>query len=136
MDSGRYASLVGRILLALIFLGSGFSKVTAWSATAGYMVAKGMPMVPVLLAGAALLELAGGLAVLVGYHARIAAWALFLYLIPTTLIFHNFWVLEGMERQNMMGHFMKNLAIMGGLLILAAHGPGAASLDAGRTKAD
>ncbi len=125
----RYAPLAGRILLAIIFLLSGFNKFAAWDQTAGYMASKGMPLVPFFLVCAALIELAGGLSVLLGFKARLGAAALFLYLIPTTLIFHNFWALEGMEQQVQMVMFLKNLAIMGGLLLLFAFGPGGSSLD-------
>jgi putative oxidoreductase len=77
----------------------------------------------------------GGLAVLAGFKTRIAAWLLFLYLIPTTFVFHNFWTMQGMERQDGMVHFMKNLAIMGGLLLLAASGPGERSVDSRAARA-
>jgi putative oxidoreductase len=131
----RYAPLAGRILLALIFLLSGLSKFTAWEQTAGYMASKGMPMIPFFLVSAATVELLAGLSVLLGFRARIGAAALILYLIPVSLIFHNFWALEGMEQQIQMVTFMKNLAIMGGLLLLVAFGSGALSLDNRRTSA-
>ena len=128
-------SLVGRILLSLMFLTSGFFKVSAYSAMVGYATAKGLPMPTVAIAIAAALELLGGLAILGGVKVRIVGWVLFLYLIPTTFIFHNFWVAQGMEQQNLMIHFLKNLAIMGGLLLLAANGAGAYSFDASRKQA-
>jgi putative oxidoreductase len=134
-SSGGLTSLAGRILLSVIFLWSGYSKLTGWSASAGFMASKGMPMVPVLLAGAIFVEIVGGLCLLVGFQARIVAWVLFLYLIPATLIFHNFWVLQGMERHGMLAHFMKNLAIMGGLLMAAANGAGPLSVDSSRSSA-
>src|SRR4051795_10766399 len=87
----RYGPLLGRILLAHIFLVSGAAKILDWSGTEAQMAGKGMPLVPALHIGALLCELGGGLALLVGYRARLAALALFLFLIPTTVIFHNFW---------------------------------------------
>lgn len=125
----RYGSLAGRILLSLIFLLSGLSKIGGWNETAAYMASKGMPMVPFFLVGAIVLELLGGLSVLLGLKARVGAAALFVYLIPTTLIFHNFWALEGMEQQVQMIMFMKNCSIMGGLLLVLSLGPGPLSLD-------
>ncbi len=130
VDSLTYiAPLAGRILLSLIFLMSGVMKFVAWDQTAGHMASKGMPLIPVLLPLAALVELAGGLSILLGWQARLGALLLFLYLIPTTLIFHNFWSFEGAEQQNQMIHFMKNLAIMGGLLVVAGLGAGPIRLD-------
>jgi putative oxidoreductase len=101
----------------------------------GYAAAKGVPMASVAIACAAVLELAGGLAILTGFQTKIAAWILFLYLIPVTFIFHNFWALQGAEQQNNMIHFLKNVAIMGGLVILAANGAGPYSVDHSRAKA-
>ena len=126
-----YALLGGRVLLGLIFLVSGVMKVFNWPATAEHMAAEGMPAVQPLLLGAVLVEVGAGLGVILGCGARISALVLFAFLVPTTLIFHDFWTYAGPEQQNQMQHFMKNLTIMGGLLTLAAAGPGRFSLDAG-----
>ena len=124
MEKGsRYLSLVGRILLSSIFLLSALGKITGWSTTAGYMASKGMPLVPFFLAAATLVELGGGLSLLTGFQARWGALALAAYLIPTTLIFHNFWAFQGQEQQMQMINFLKNLAIMGGLFQVAAASP-------------
>jgi putative oxidoreductase len=124
MEKGsRYLSLVGRILLGGIFLLSALGKITGWSTTAGYMASKGMPLVPCFLAAATLVELGGGLSLLTGFQARWGALALAAYLIPTTLIFHNFWAFQGQEQQMQMINFLKNLAIMGGLFQVAAASP-------------
>src|SRR5207249_12192011 len=116
-------ALLGRILLSVIFIMSGFGKITGWSTTAGYMASKGMPLVPFFLAGGILVELAAGLSVLLGFRARFGAAALFLYLIATSLIFHNFWAYSGMEQQMQMINFMKNVATLGGLAMVVAFGP-------------
>src|SRR5947208_15392511 len=84
--AARYAPLLGRILLAQIFLVSGAAKILDWPGTEAQMAGKGMPLVPLLHVGALLCELAGGLSVLTGYKARWGALALCLFLIPTTLI--------------------------------------------------
>lgn len=122
-------ALVGRTLLALLFVVSGFGKVTGFSGTAAYMASKGMPMTEVLLAGAIAIELAGGLMLVAGWKARWAALAIFLFTIPTTLIFHNPMGLDAQAAQGQMIHLMKNLSIMGGMLLVAAFGPGAWSVD-------
>jgi len=134
-SSNGVVSLIGRILIALIFLISGFFKIGGYSQIVSYAAAKGLPAASVAIACAAAVELLGGIAVLVGFKTRIVAWVLLLYLIPTTAIFHNFWALQGMEQQDNMIHFLKNMAIMGGLLILAANGPGPYSIDERAVKA-
>jgi putative oxidoreductase len=128
-SSYSIVSLVGRLLLALIFVRSGLMKIPDWSATAGYMAAKGIPIVPVFLAATIAVEVLGGLSVALGLWARVSAAVLALYLIPVTLIFHKFWGLHGMEQQMQITNFLKNLAIMGGLTLVAALGPGPLSLE-------
>lgn len=123
------STLAGRALLGLIFIVSGFGKITGFAGTAGFMASKGMPMAEVLLVGAIAVEFLGGLMLLVGWKARWAALAIFLFIIPATLIFHNPAGLTGQEAQNQMINIMKNLSIMGGMLMLFAFGPGAWSLD-------
>ncbi len=124
------ASLSGRILLSLIFLLSGMMKIMDWNGTAAQMADKGMPAIPFFLTMAILFELGAGACLLFGFQARSASLALVFYLIPTTLVFHNFWSATGPEYQNQMHHFLKNLAILGGLATVIAHGAGALSIDA------
>ena len=126
-------ALFGRIFLAAIFLLSGFGKIADWSGTSAAMENQGMVAVPVFLTGAIALEILGGLSVLLGVLARWGAATLIIFLVPATLIFHDFWVEEGMARMNQMQHFMKNLALLGGLLMVAAFGAGRYSLDSWRT---
>ncbi|MEP7155596.1 MAG: DoxX family protein [Betaproteobacteria bacterium] len=123
------AVLVGRILLALIFIISGWGKLTGFDGTVGYIASKGMPMPQVMAAGAIAVEFLGGLALLVGFKARWAALAIFLFLIPTTLIFHNPAGLSGQEAQTQITNMLKNIAIMGGMLMVFAHGAGKYSID-------
>jgi putative oxidoreductase len=123
------ASLVGRSLLALIFIVSGFGKITGFAGTAAYMTSKGLPFAEVLLVGAIAVEFLGGVLLVAGYKARWAAAAIFLFIIPTTIVFHNPMGLSGQEAQTQMINVMKNLAIMGGMLMLMAFGPGAWSAD-------
>src|SRR4051794_38412597 len=124
----------GGLSLWAFFILSGAMKFVGWEATATHMQQHGLPMVSVLLPIAATAELAGGLALLLGCLSRPAALGLILFLIPTTLVFHNFWAQSGMEAQNNMAHFLKNIAIMGGLLFVMAFGPGPLSIDEWRSK--
>ncbi|HXZ97449.1 MAG TPA: DoxX family protein [Burkholderiales bacterium] len=123
----KYAPLIGRILLALIFVIAGFGKITAYNATAGYMAGHGLPFAQVLLVPVIFIEFGGGLMLLLGWKARWAALALFLFIIPTTLIFHPFWIADADQMQNQI-NFLKNLAIMGGMLYIMAYGSGSFSL--------
>jgi putative oxidoreductase len=124
-------ALVGRIFLCAIFVMAGFNKIMDYHGTAQHMTAQGMPAVSILLPMAIAVEILGGLGLLVGFQTRFAAWMLFLFLIPTTAIFHNFWAMsDGQQYQMQMIQFMKNLAVMGGLLGFGAFGAGAYSLDA------
>lgn len=127
----RVTPLVGRVLLATVFLYAGFGKITGFEATAGYMAAYGMPMTKLLLVGAIVAELGGGLSILTGYKARWGAAALVLFTIPATLVFHAFWNISDPGQayvEQLM--FLKNLAIMGGLLMVVTFGPGRLSFDA------
>lgn len=126
----HYLLLAARLLLSGIFLASGVMKLADWSGTAGHMAAEGMVAVPFFLAGAVAVELGAGTGVLVGCGTRVSALALAAFLVPTTLIFHDFWAYDGPARQNQMQHFMKNLTAIGGLLALAAAGAGRFSIDA------
>jgi putative oxidoreductase len=123
------AAFVGRIFLALIFVVSGVGKISGYAGTAAYMASKGLPLVEILLPLTIAVELGGGLLLALGWKARWAALALFLFLIPTTLIFHQFWGLEPKLAQMQKIHFLKNVAIMGGMLMVLAIGAGRWSVD-------
>lgn len=117
----KYINLAGRILLSHIFILAGFNKITGYAGTQGYMESVGVPgmLLPLVI----ILELGGGLAILAGWQTRIAAYLLAGFTILAAIIFH----------PELDHHFMKNLAIAGGFLILAVNGAGAMSLD-GRSK--
>jgi putative oxidoreductase len=108
-------------------------KVMNFSMELGYVAAAHLPFPPFSLGCAAAIEILGGLALLTGFHARVAAWIVFVFLIPTTLLFHNFWAMQGAARMDNEAHFLKNLAIMGGLLFVATFGAGAYSIDSARS---
>ncbi len=126
----KFGPVVGRILLALIFLLSGIGKITGWEGTAGYMASVGMPMVTLFLIGAIVLEIGGGLSLITGFKARWGALALIVFTIPATVLFHNFWAMEGADAFTNQIMFMKNLGLIGGLLMVMAFGAGPLSIDA------
>ena len=111
----KYANLVGRILLAHIFLLAGISKISGYAATQGYMEAMGVPgaLLPLVIA----LEVGGALALIVGWQTRLAALALAGFSLVAAVIFH-----ANFADQMQMIMFMKNVAIAGGLVLLAAQG--------------
>jgi putative oxidoreductase len=125
----NFLALAGRILIAVIFVISGFGKIGGFEGVAGYIGSKGLPMPQVLAALTIALELGGGILLVLGFKTRWIAALFFLWLIPTTLIFHAFWGLDPKAAQQMQIHFLKNVSIMGAMLMLVAFGPGAWSLD-------
>ena len=128
----QYGPLIGRLLLSNLFVVSGFKKLTGFTGAAGYMAAK-MPsldpvLIKLLLVVTIIVELGCGLLVLVGWQARWAATAIFLWMIPVTYVFHAYWGLPPDQMQMQFIHFQKNMAIMGGMLYIMAYGSGAFSL--------
>jgi putative oxidoreductase len=121
---------LGRLAISAIFLLSGIGKFIAYDENVQYMASKGLKFIPVLLVGAALVEILASLALILGVKTRYAALALFLFLIPTTLIFHNFWnIADPLVSKIEFIMFMKNLSIMGGLLYVMGAGPGAFAIE-------
>jgi putative oxidoreductase len=122
-------ALVGRILLILLFLDSGYGKIGGFAGTAGYIGSAGLPM-PEVVAGAALVvELAAGVMVAIGWKTRWAAAALAVFTLIATFFFHNYWAMPQAQQAMQKLMFLKNLAIVGGLLLLMAFGPGRFSVD-------
>jgi putative oxidoreductase len=121
--------LLGRLMLAYIFVISGYGKIAGFAGTAKFMAAKGLPLVEPLLVGTIIIELVGGLMLAVGWKARWAAWAFFLWMIPVTLVFHAYWAVPPEQVMAQTIQFQKNLAIMGGMLYVAFMGPGRLSVD-------
>ncbi len=116
-------------LVALIFIMSGVGKLFGFTQTAGMMESVGFPLPSFFLVGAILLEIIGGVLLLVGYKARWASLALIVFLIPATLIFHATNLANPAEGQMQMINVLKNLAILGALIKFVADGAGAYSLD-------
>jgi putative oxidoreductase len=126
------ALLVGRILLSLVFLNAGYRKLMAVAGSAGYFGKLGFPMPEVLVWVAIAIELGGAILLIVGWKTRWAAWLLALFTLVATFAAHRFWEVDAAQYVNQMNHFMKNIAIIGGFIILAATGPGALSVDGRR----
>jgi putative oxidoreductase len=124
-------ALLGRVLLGAIFVLSGWGKVAAFGATAGFIASKGLPMPEVLAAISVLIELGGGLALVIGFNARWAALVLAVFTVVITPIFHNFWAAPAAQAMAQQISFEKNLSIVGGMLMVYAFGPGRFSFDAG-----
>lgn len=117
------ADLLGRILLAALFIPAGFSKISGFEGTQGYMEAMGVPgmLLPLVI----LLEIGGGLLIIAGYQTKLVALALAGFCVVSAFVFH-----YQPAEQIQMILFMKNIAIAGGFLLLVAKGPGAYSIDA------
>ena len=124
-------ALVGRILLGSIFVISGFQKLMGFSGLITQIAGKGLPMPEVLAVLTVAIELGAGLLLVIGWKARWAAFLIFLFIIPVSLTYHNFWTMEGAQAAMNRIQFMKNISIMGGMLLAAAFGPGRYSVDKG-----
>jgi putative oxidoreductase len=122
-------SLTGRILLAMMFVIEGFSKIGEFQGTVGYIASGGLPLPGVVAVLTIALEIGGGLALIVGYKTRRAALAFAVFTLLASLLFHNFWAVPGAEKMTQYLFFMKNLAVAGGMFVLAGFGPGRWSLD-------
>jgi putative oxidoreductase len=125
--------VLGRFFYVLIFLMAGpfhFSKQEV-----AYAAAQGVPLASILVPFSGVLAFAGGLSILLGYRAKLGAWLLALFLIPVTLMMHNFWAIpDPMMAQVHMAMFMKNLGLLGGALMISQLGAGPFSLDARRSR--
>lgn len=134
LDNAQDAlTLVGRALVALLFIPAGWGKIAGFAGVVGYIQSKGVPMPEVCAAIAIAAELGLGLLLLIGWQARWAALGLAIFIGVITPIFHNFWAVDAVQKMMQQQAFFKNIAVLGGLLVLAAFGPGGWSLD-GRRK--
>lgn len=123
-------SLAARLLFVVLFLPAGISKVTGFAGTVGYISSVGLPMPTVGAALALVVEIVGSLALLAGYGTRLAALVLAAFTLVASVFFHAFWSVPAEQAFVTQLLFFKNIAIVGGLLAIAAHGAGAWSLDA------
>jgi putative oxidoreductase len=125
----RYLPLIGRVLLCLLFLMSGLTFHFTSDAVQ-YAEAQGVPAASLLVPLSGVIEIIGALSIMLGYRAKLGAWLLVIFLIPVTFMMHNFWAIDDpMQRQMQMTMFMKNLGLLGGVLLVAYWGAGPISLD-------
>jgi putative oxidoreductase len=127
--------LVARVLLAIMFLLAGISKFAGLEGTAGYIASKGLPAAQLLAVAVAALEVVAALLLIVGWQARWAALALAAFTLLATVLFHNYWAMPAEQQMMQQLMFMKNIAVVGGLLAIFAFGAGAWSLDAKQARA-
>ncbi len=128
---GRYVALAARALYVAIFIMAALGHFSPQEIA--YAAQQGVPMAALAVPLSGVLALAGGLSILLGYHARIGAWLLVIFLIPVTVMMHNFWaVKDPMMAQMQQIMFMKNVSMLGGALLIAYFGAGPLSLDARR----
>lgn len=130
--------LIARLFISGIFVQGAMGKILEWSGQTSYMQSHNLPaqLIAPMLAIALLIEAGGVLCLVVGWQARAAAFVMFIYLGVVSVLLHNFWAVQGASAGGMQTQFFKNLGIMGGLLMIAAHGPGRWSADkfAGRSQ--
>lgn len=127
-------TLVGRVLMAALFLPAGVSKIAGFAGTVGYIASKGVPLPEAAAIIAIIVEVGGGLALILGVKTRWAALALALFTLIATFMFHNYWTLPADQQMMQQLMFMKNIAVIGGLLTLAGWGAGAWSMDGKQTR--
>ena len=121
--------LIGRILLAAVFLVAGIRKVLGFAGSVGYFTKLGFPAAEAMTVLAIVVELGGGALLVLGWQARKAAWLMVVFVAVATLMAHRFWQFEAAQYANQLNHFLKNAAIIGGLLYVAVLGAGALSVD-------
>lgn len=121
--------LIGRVLLGLLFLVAGIRKIMFYSASVAYFTKLGFPAPEVIGVLAILIELGAGALLVLGWQTRRVAWLLLLFVIIATAMAHRFWEFDGAQYGNQLNHFLKNLAIIGALLYVAALGAGKLSID-------
>jgi putative oxidoreductase len=125
--------VAGRLLFSLIFITASFGHFT--HQTIAYAASQGVPLASIAVPISGVLALAGGLSILFGYHARLGAWLLVLFLLPVTLLMHKFWsVSDPMMAQMQQIMFLKNVTMMGGALLISQFGAGPFSVDSYRKR--
>jgi putative oxidoreductase len=115
----RYSFPIGRAFLGALFLVSGLFKIVGFAGVAGWMASSGLPAAEVLLVATIAIEVIAGLLLVIGWQARRAALVLAVFLVPVTVVFHGFWNADAAHFNEQLTAFLKNLAILGGMLLVA-----------------
>jgi putative oxidoreductase len=121
--------LIARILIAPLFLVAGYNKLMAVAGTAGYFAKLGFPMPEIMVWVAIAIEIGGGLLLLIGWKTRWVSWLLIAFVAVATFMAHRFWAVDAAQYANQLNAFLKNIAVIGALLMFVTHGPGSASVD-------
>jgi putative oxidoreductase len=122
-------TLIGRVLMAALFIIFGIRKVLAFGFYAGYFAKLGFPLPEVMVVLAIIIEVGGGLLLAIGWKTRWMAWALAIFTVVATFMAHRYWAFDAQQYVPQMTNFWKNMTIVGGLLMVACFGPGPLSLD-------
>lgn len=125
-------NLLARLLMVALFLPAGIGKLTGFAGTVGYIASKGLPLPTLAAALALIVEIGASLALLAGFGTRIAALVLAAFTLVASVFFHNYWGVPADQAFMQQLLFFKNIAVVGGLLAIAANGAGAWSLDSRR----
>lgn len=121
--------LLARLFIAALFVVAGARKLLTYAATAGYFAKLGFPAPDVAAVVAIAIEIGAGLMLLAGWRTRWAAWLLVAFVVVATAMAHRFWQVEPAQFANQLNHFLKNMAVIGGLIFVATFGPGRMALD-------
>lgn len=130
-SSADAAALLGRLLIAAIFVWAGYGKIGGFDGTVTRIGGVGLPFSNIVAMATIAVELGGALLLVIGYKARWVALGLALFCLAAAVLFHNFWASPAAQLVNQQIHFLKNLAMAGGLLFVFAHGAGRYSADGG-----
>jgi putative oxidoreductase len=131
----KYVVVLGRLLYSSIFIFSGFQHLLMTHSITAEVAKHGVPLAEVAVPVSGVIAVFGGVSILLGYYARVGAWLLVIFLVPVTLMLHNFWaVADPKLAQTVQVMFMKNMSMLGSALLIAYFGSGPLSLDARRPR--
>lgn len=128
----NWLALLGRIIIGALFLISGLMMVKYWASMVQVVASTKLPYPAFFLGGAIILEVLGGVSVILGYRTRLGAWLLIIFLAAATYLFHSFWKVDASHADAVREEFVRNIVYLGALFLLAAFGPGGYSIDASR----
>ncbi len=128
-SSSDALSLIGRVMLAALFVTAGIDKISGFQGLVGAITSKGLPMAEVFAVATIIIEVGVGLLLVAGWKARWAAFVIAVFTVVVTVLFHTFWAVPEAQKAMQQINFFKNVAIVGGMLFVMAFGPGRLSVD-------